>query len=217
MRNTIMVLLAGPILFGCLSSGESTTDSTDGGFVVTPSGNTAPTIAGNPPQYVLFGEMYSFEPSAFDTDRDGLTFSILNRPNWAIFDSSTGRLYGQPTLGDIGVYKSIEIRVSDGTHTTSLPAFSITVSQSALGNVTLSWVAPTQNSDGSPLMDLAGYNIYVGTNPGRYNREIHIDNPGITTYVVDQLVPDTYYIAATSFNSLGVESSYSEEIAKTVN
>jgi hypothetical protein len=109
------------------------------------------------------------------------------------------------------------ISVSDGTASRSLPAFSITVNQTALGNVTLSWVAPTQNADGSPLMDLAGYKIYYGTNSRSYDHEIRIDNPGITTYVVDNLVPDTYFFAATSFNSSGVESAYSGEAVRTVN
>jgi len=214
MRNTILVLLAGPVLFGCLTSGKPTADN---GLTSVPSGNHVPTIAGNPPRAILYGDMYSFAPDAADVDGDVLTFSIDNRPSWANFDASTGRLHGQPTLGEIGVYQNVQIRVSDGTDSASLPAFSITVTESALGNVTLSWVAPTQNSDGSPLTNLAGYKVYYGKNSGRYDREIRIDNPGLTTYVVEQLSPDTYYFAATSYNSFGIESSYSGEIAKTVN
>ena len=98
----------------------------------------------------------------------------------------------------------------------SLPVFSITVSQTAEGVVTLSWVAPTENSDGSPLMDLAGYKIYLRKNSGSYDQEIQIDNPSITTYVVEQLSPATYYFAATAFNSSGVESSFSDEVTRTV-
>ena len=99
----------------------------------------------------------------------------------------------------------------------SLRAFSVTVSQAALGNVTLNWVAPTQNSDGSPLTDLVGYKIYYGTSSRTYDHEIQIDNPGTTTYVVDNLVPNTYYFAATSLNSSGIESDYSGEAVRTVN
>ena len=210
MRNIILVILAGPILFGCLTAEESiaTGDST--------SGNTAPTIAGSPASATKSGEMYEFEPSASDADGDTLTFDIQNKPNWATFDSSTGRLYGQPTLANLGVYDGIVVSVSDSTSSASLPAFSVTVTDTALGSVTLSWVAPTQNSDGSPLMDLAGYKIYYRKNSGSFIQAVELDNPSVTTYVVEQLSPATYYFAATALNTSGVESSFSAEVTRTV-
>lgn len=86
------------------------------------------------------------------------------------------------------------------------------------GSVTLNWQPPTQNADGSPLLDLAGYNIYVGTGSNSYDyREIRLDNPGLTAYVVNNLQPGTYYFAATAYNSSGIESSFSGEIVRTVN
>jgi hypothetical protein len=217
MRNAILVLLAGPILFGCLDSGEPTTATVDNGFAGDPLGNRAPTISGNPPTGVTYGDTYAFKPNAGDADGDPLTFSVENRPGWASFNSSTGEITGQPTLGDVGVYDNILISTSDGDATSSLRAFSVTVSQTALGAITLSWVAPTQNSDGSPLMDLAGYKIYYRKSSGSYVQEVRIDNPSISTYVVDQLSPDTYYFAATAFNTSGMESSFSAEVARTVN
>ena len=78
----------------------------------------------------------------------------------------------------------------------------------ANGAVTLSWQPPTQNADGTPLMDLAGYNIYVGTGSDNYDyRQVRLDNPGLTAYVVENMNPGTYYFAATAFNSSGVESA----------
>jgi len=86
------------------------------------------------------------------------------------------------------------------------------------GSVTLNWQPPTRNADGSPLLDLAGYNIYVGTDSNNYDyREIRLDNPGLSAYVVDNLQPGTYYFAATAYNSSGIESSFSREIVRTVN
>ena len=216
MRNSLSILLAGSILCGCLSdegSGlvRSDTDASD------PSGNSSPIISGNPPPAVVVSEMYDFKPSAYDPDGDSLTFTITNKPNWASFNTSTGRLSGQPTLGNVGTITNIVISVSDGEASDSLGAFTVTVSQAALGNVTLNWTAPTQNEDGSPLMDLAGYKIYYGTSSQSYDHEIDIGNPSVTTYVVDNLVPDSYYFAATSFNTSGVESEYSGEAVRTVN
>ena len=32
-------------------------------------------------------------------------------------------------------------------------------------SLSLSWNAPTTNADGTPLIDLAGYHVYLGTSP----------------------------------------------------
>jgi len=82
--------------------------------------------------------------------------------------------------------------------------------------MTLSWTPPTQNSDGSVLTDLAGYNIYFGSSQGNYPNRVGIDNQSISTYVIENLLPDTYYVVATSLNSQGVESTYSNVAVKTV-
>lgn len=78
----------------------------------------------------------------------------------------------------------------------------------AYGSVTLSWTAPTQNEDGSVLTDLDGYRLYWGQTAGRYTNSVTIDNESITIYILDAPV-GTYEIVATSFNTSGVESRYS--------
>jgi hypothetical protein len=85
--------------------------------------NTAPAINGSPATNVIVGNNYVFQPGASDADGDPLTFSISNRPSWAGFDSSTGRLSGTP--GSAGTFSNIRISVSDGQATAALPAFSI--------------------------------------------------------------------------------------------
>jgi hypothetical protein len=213
MRNIILLILAQSILLGCLSS-EKESDSVAN--IGTDAGNTAPTISGTPAQSTAYGEMYDFSPSASDADGDELTFSVSNKPGWASFEVSTGRLSGRPSLANMGDYSNIVISVSDATGSNSLPAYTLSVVQTALGSIELNWTAPTQNSDGSPLMDLAGYKIYYRRNPGSYDQEIPINNPSVTTYIVEQLNPATYYFAATSINSSGVESEYSAEIERVV-
>jgi hypothetical protein len=95
--------------------------------------NTAPRISGSPPASVVAGQSYSFTPTASDQDADALTFSITNRPTWAAFNSSTGRLSATPTANHVGTYANIVISVSDGHLAHSLPAFTISVSASGGG------------------------------------------------------------------------------------
>jgi hypothetical protein len=92
-----------------------------------PPPDTAPVISGSPAGGTSAGTYYSFTPTASDVDRDNLTFSIANKPSWATFSTVTGMLSGTPTAG---TYNDIQIRVSDGTLTTLLSAFSITVASS---------------------------------------------------------------------------------------
>lgn len=199
---------------GCLDSGGDTIVAQS---PPPPGGNAPPTISGSPQSAVVMGNTYEFTPNASDPDNDPLTFSVSSLPGWASFDESTGRISGTPTLGDVGTTGNILITVSDGQASSSLPMFSVTVSQVSNGSVTLSWTAPTQQTDGTPLTDLAGYRIYYGQSAGNLSSQIVIDNAGMTSYVVDNLAPATYFFAASSVNSTGMESALSNTTSITVN
>jgi len=200
-------------LGGCVSQSDSETDVTSD---TNPVVNSPPVISGSPQNAVTMGESYSFTPTASDPDGDQLTFSVTNKPSWATFDGATGTLSGTPTLGNVGMYADIQVTVSDGELDSSLPAFPIDVVEVALGSVTLSWTPPTQNVDGSTFSDLIAYRIYFGSESGNYSRSVQVDNPGVASYVIDNLVPDTYYFVATSINSQGMESAHSNEAIKQV-
>ena len=179
--------------------------------------NRAPAISGTPPTSAREGQTYSFTPTASDADGDTLSFSVSNRPAWASFNTTTGRLSGTPGTGTVGSYSNITIKVSDGQTTSSLPAYSIEVQQASMGSATLSWQAPTTRTDGTPLTNLAGYHIRYGTASGSYPNVITIANGGVTSAVVENLPPATYYFVATAYDTTGAESSYSSPVSKTVN
>jgi hypothetical protein len=63
------------------------------------------------------------------------------------------------------------------------------ISPSTSNSVTLSWIAPTTNEDGTPLTDLAGYKIYY---------------------------PDMYYFTIVAYDTSGNESNYSNEMGKYI-
>jgi len=171
-----------------------------------------PSISGQPNGSVVVDTMYSFQPDALDPDGDTLSFSIVNKPAWANFNTVTGRLQGTPDSGDIGATEDIELSVTDGTAIDSLNPFSISVVAAAPASFTVSWTPPTKNDDGSPLNDLAGYKIYYGTVSGEYNEVIDVNSAGMTSYAIDGISPGTYFLVMTSVNSADVESAYSSEL-----
>jgi hypothetical protein len=86
--------------------------------------------SGTPPASVVVGSVYTFTPTAADTNRDPLTLTIRNRPVWAAFTAATGRLEGTPQADNVGSYTAIEISVSDGQTVVALPPFNIAVTSS---------------------------------------------------------------------------------------
>ncbi len=103
--------------------------------------NDSPAINGTPATTVDVGSLYTFTPVAVDPDEDELSFSILNRPGWATFDTSTGVLTGIPTSTHVGVYSGIGISVTDGALTAGLPPFTIEV-VAALDALPIIWGTP---------------------------------------------------------------------------
>jgi hypothetical protein len=93
------------------------------------AGNSPPIISGSPLTSVPGHTAYSFTPNASDADNDPLTFNIVNKPDWALFDTASGQLSGTPTNSDAGTTSGIQISVSDGRSTISLSAFNLTVTE----------------------------------------------------------------------------------------
>jgi len=83
-----------------------------------------------------------------------------------------------------------------------------------LGTATLVWSAPTTNTDGTPLTDLAGYKVHYGTTHGSYSNTITVGN--VTSYSINNLASGTYYFSLTSYDTSGVESGYSNEVSKVI-
>ncbi len=207
-----------------VSDGRRTASLAPFGIVVTaptsppppPATNAAPTISGAPATAVIQGTQYAFQPTAKDVNGDALTFGITNKPAWATFAASTGRLQGTPGAGDVGMTSGIVITVSDAKASAALPAFSVTVQATAIGSATLNWLPPTQNVDGSPLTNLAGYKVYWGNSQGSYPNSTTLNNAGLTSYVVENLVPGSYFFAVTAVNTAGTESAQSGAASKTI-
>lgn len=186
------------------------------------SANQAPQISGIPSNSVDVGDLYSFTPTATDSDNDDLTFSVTNLPAWARFDDQSGRLSGSPAADDVGEYSNIVITVSDGTDETRLSAFAITVNPETIepvtGSISLRWVAPTRRTDGSALSlsDIQGYCIYIGSARDNLEMVADLEQGDITSYVLDDLELGDYYVAVSVYDQQNNMSSYSNIVMKSV-
>jgi hypothetical protein len=182
----------------------------------TGTANRAPTISGSPATSLNAGSAYSFQPTAADLDGDTLAFTIANKPSWASFNTATGRISGTPDAAGVGSYANISIQVSDGKIAAALPAFAIAVNQVSLGAATLNWMPPTQNVDGTTLTNLAGYRIYYGTAPTALTQSVQVSNASVSTYIVENLAPATYYFSVRAYTATGIESANSNVASKSV-
>ena len=123
----------------------------------------------------------------------------------------------------MGSVDNVTISVSDGLASASLTPFNIAV-VAPLGaaplpsaaSATLSWEAPTENEDGSPLTDLAGFKIYYGNSPDALNQAINITDSRTLTYMVASLTPGTWFFAIAALSASGAESAQSVAVSKTV-
>ena len=197
-------------------------------------------ISGTPTATVIAGTAYRFSPTV-SGGRTSKSYSIRNKPAWATFSVATGTLAGIPLPSQVGTYGSITITVSDGSTRTSLAPFNIVVTAplvaqtpaqnptpptttttiepapTVTGAATINWTPPTQNSDGSTLADLSGYNLYYGSSPTGLTQRLPVANPGATSVTVQNLAAGTYYFAMTAYNSSGMESALSSVGSKSIN
>jgi hypothetical protein len=184
--------------------------------------NIPPAFTSEPPVNATVGVRYDYLPTIKNDDNDVLTFAIENRPPWASFDTATGRMTGTPSAEHVGVRSAIRISVSDGNGGTALQSFGTFTTHPAIvsSKVTLSWTPPTQNTDGTPLTNLAGYRIVYGPSAASLNEwtapTIDVPNAGISTYVLENLTAGTWYFAVRSYTLAGLHSVNSNVASKTL-
>jgi hypothetical protein len=132
-----------------VSDGKATASLAAFSIQVQGPPNSAPTISGTPITSVQAGTAYSFQPTAADVDNNSLTWSIQNKPTWASFSTTTGKLSGTPATANVGAFTNIRISVSDGKLTTALAAFSINVTSAPNSAPTIAGTPATAVSAGS--------------------------------------------------------------------
>jgi len=194
--------------------------SADGGGGSSPGdpADTSPlTLTGTPVASITTGSEFRFRPVAGGaTPGASLTFSVANLPDWANFDSGSGEIAGVPQAGDVGSYRDIVVSVSDGQRSASTLPFELEVVALTLGSAELSWTAPTQNADGTVLMDLAGFRVYWGAAADELSFSAAIENPSVSMYLIENLTPAIWFFAVTAIDGTGNESTLSEVVSAQI-
>jgi hypothetical protein len=73
---------------------------------------------------------------------------------------------------------------------------------------TVSWEAPTTNTDGTPVTPLSGYTIYYGNSPSALSHSIPASATA-TSYEITGLAPGTWYFAVAADAKVGTKSAMS--------
>lgn len=81
---------------------------------------------------------------------------------------------------------------------------------------TLTWVAPTQNTNGTAYSDPKGFNVYFGTSPTAMTQVKAVTSPTAVSTVVSPLAIGTWSFTVKAVNSRDVESDPSNVATKTI-
>jgi len=226
--NTATGTLSGmPQTVNCYTSTTIVISVSDGlakaslpAFTLKVNPNVVPTITGTPVTTDTAGTKYAFTPKASEPDGDPLSFSVKNKPAWATFSIATGAISGTPTTANVGTYSNIVISASTGHAIASLAPFSITVKSSGTtttaGSATLHWTAPTANTNGSALTNLAGYHIHYGKAPSSMTTSVTVASAGATSYTISNLASGTWYFAVNAYTTAGANGAFSNIGSKAI-
>ncbi len=81
---------------------------------------------------------------------------------------------------------------------------------------TVSWTAPTQNTDGSPLTDLGGFRLLWGKSATVLDQTVYVQDQAAKTWVNPTLTAGTWYFGVMAFNTGGIEGALSNVASKTL-
>lgn len=76
------------------------------------------------------------------------------------------------------------------------------------------WTAPTKNTDGSNLTDLAGFTLYTGQNAAALIKQ-GTYAPGVLSATLTGLAPGAWFFALDAFNSTNDHSAMTGNVTKT--
>jgi hypothetical protein len=84
------------------------------------------------------------------------------------------------------------------------------------GTASLTWLQPTQNTDGSPLTNLAGYVVRYGASGTGLNTVLYLGSTAMTSVEISNLSSGSWEFEVCAFNTNNIESQFSAIVSKTI-
>jgi hypothetical protein len=179
-----------------------------------------PTIGLSPTSLAFSGTSGGSNPTSqtiavTNTGTGTLTWTVADNANWLTATQSGSSITAAVNLSGLaaGTYNGvITVSATGATNTPqTIPvALTVTAAGSTTGSVTLTWNANNEQ-------DLGGYKVYRATSSGAYGAPIATITGNVTSYVASGLPKGTtYFFVVTAFDNSGNESSYSNEVSRSV-
>lgn len=190
------------------------TGSTSGGTIGFSPANLAfsGTVGGTNPAAKTFSITNTGGGTLSWTVSDNATWLQLNTASGTT-TSETDTISASVTLSGLaaGTYNAtITITASGSTNSPQQIPVSLTLSATAADTANLTWNASTES-------DLAGYKVYRGTASGTYGAPLATLPKTTASYTTTGLqTGTTYFFAITSYDSSGNESTFSNEVSKSI-
>ena len=209
MKALLLLALTSVVVAGCNGVGEAETRN---GAGTTPPVDTTPPSTPTGLAAAAAGPTGASLSWNASTDNVGVTGYIVRRNGAQVATPATTG-YADTGLSAATTYSyTVAARDAAGNISTSSASVSVTTPPSQSNSAGLAWDAVT-------APNLSGYRVYFGTAPGTYlqapGQGISVGN--VTVYTVTGLASGRrYYFAVTDFDTLGTESSYSNEVFKDI-
>jgi hypothetical protein len=180
------------------------------------------TIGFSPTSLTFTGTVGGTNPAAkpiniSNTGGGTLSWTASDNAAWLTLSPASGSNSGALTASvnmtglAAGTYSGIiTVTASGSTNTPQQIPVSFTLSATTAGTATLAWNAGTDS-------DLTGYKVYRGTASGTYGAPLTTLPKATTNYTATGLQNGTtYFFVITAYDSAGNESTYSNEVSKSI-
>ena len=94
-------------------------------------------------------------------------------------------------------------------------SYTLTCSWST-GSTTVNWTAPTTNTDGTPLTNLAAFRVYYGNSSTSLTRVKEVNDISSSSTSISALTPATWYFKVRAVNANQIESGDSNISSKVI-